>query len=148
MSENRDSALRIQIREGMMVLGMDGDALGRVFEVGDHALALERGAFLPHEWTASFSEVDRVDERGVWLRHGRASMERVSDAFSGPIERYRQAAEDSPIHGWTGFNPPAVSHEESGHPPPSGPEGDRSASPPPRGTDEALISGKKPPFGR
>jgi hypothetical protein len=105
MAEDRDTAWRSQIREGMTVLGTDGDALGRVFEVGDHALALERGAFLPHEWTVSFTDVERVDEHGVWLRHGRASLEHVSDAFSGPIEAYRESAEASPIHQWSGFPP-------------------------------------------
>ena len=77
MADEREAALRARIHAGMTVLAMDGDALGQVFEVGEHALALERGTFLPHEWTASFTEVERVDEQGVWLRHGRGSLERV-----------------------------------------------------------------------
>src|SRR4029453_14635818 len=112
-----DTAWRSLIREGMTVLGMDGDALGRVFEIGDHALALERGAFFPHEWTASFTEIDRVDEQGVWLRHGRASLERVSDAFCGPTEAYRESAEASPIHQWSGVRPAGVPDEGGGAPP-------------------------------
>ena len=147
MAEEREAALRAHIHAGMTVLAMDGDALGQVFEVGEHALALERGAFLPHEWTASFTEVERVDEQGVWLRHGRGSLERVSDAFSGPVEQYRAAAEASPIHQWTGFRPPAVTHGEAGHPLPSS-GGERSESSPDRATDEPLIPGRYSPSER
>jgi hypothetical protein len=145
MPEDRDTAWRAQIREGMTVLGMDGDALGRVFEVGDRALALERGAFLPNEWTASFTEVERVDEHGVWLRHGRASLERVSDAFCGPTDAYREAAEASPIHQWSGFRPPAVTHEEVGHSPTPTDEPSESS---PEATDPPLIPGQNPPYER
>ena len=120
MSENWEADLRAVIHVGMQVLGMDGGPLGQVFDVGDHAIALERGAFLPHEWTASLAEVERVDDRGVWLKHGTGSLERISDAFCGPIEQYRAAAEASPIHHWSGFRPPAVSHLETTEAPPSG----------------------------
>ncbi|HET9038086.1 MAG TPA: hypothetical protein VFN45_17865 [Myxococcaceae bacterium] len=139
MAEDPDTAWRSLIREGMTVLGMDGDALGRVFEIGDHALALERGAFFPHEWTASFTEIDRVDEQGVWLRHGRASLERVSDAFCGPTEAYRESAEASPIHQWSGFRPTAVTHEEGSPPPASSAE---------QAADEPLIPGQNSPSER
>jgi hypothetical protein len=145
MAEDRDTAWQSQIREGMTVLGMDGEALGRVFDVGDHALALERGAFLPHEWTAAFTEVERVDEHGVWLRQGRASLERVSDAFCGPIDAYREAAEDSPIHQWSGFRPPAVTHGAVGHPPSPTGEGSESS---PEATDPPLIPGQNSPSER
>lgn len=149
MAEDREAELRARIHQGMTVLGMDGGALGRVFDVGEHGLALERGAFLPHEWTASFVEVERVDESGVWLRHGRGSLERISDAFSGPIEPYRAAAEASPIHQWTGFRPPAVGHGEAGHPPPGGPlptsETGHPESSPVRATDEPPIPGGDSP---
>ena len=137
MADEREAELRARIHAGMKVLAMDGDALGEVFEVGDHALALERGAFLPQEWTASFTEIERVDEQGVWLRHGRASLERVSDAFCGPIEAYRESAEASPLHQWSGFRPPAVTHEEAGHPPASS-----------EATDEPLIPGQNRPSDR
>ena len=113
MTADRDATLRTQIHEGMAVLAMDGDQLGHVFDIGGHALALERGSFLPQEWTADFSEVERVDERGVWLRNGRGSLQRVSDAFCGPTEAYRASAEASPIHQWSGFRPPAVAHDET-----------------------------------
>ena len=121
--------LRSRIHAGMPVRAMDGDVLGHVYEVGDHAVAVERGAFYPHEWRASFSEVDRVDQTGVWLRHGRGSLERISDAFCGPSDAYRAAAEASPIYHSTLFSPPAVAHAEA--PPP--------AAPPP---------GEKPPSDR
>jgi hypothetical protein len=139
MADQREADLRARIHAGMKVLAMDGDALGEVFEVGDHALALERGAFLPHEWTASFTEVERVDEQGVWLRHGRASLERVSDAFCGPTEAYRESAEASPIHQWSGFRPTAVTHEEGDHPPASSAE---------QAADEPLIPGQNLPSDR
>jgi len=139
MAEERDVPWRSLIREGMTVLGVDGDALGRVFEIGDHALALERGAFFPHEWTASFTEIERVDEQGVWLRHGRASLERISDAFCGPTEAYRESAEASPIHQWSGFRPTAVTHEEGVHPPTSAAE---------QAADEPLIPGQNLPSDR
>ena len=108
------SELRSRIHQGMAVLGMDGDVLGHVYDVGDHALAVERGAFFPREWRASFTEVARVDEGGVWLLHGWGSLVRVSDAFCGPSEPYRAAAEASPMYRPTVFTPPAVSQGESG----------------------------------
>ena len=107
MTDDSNEVLQERIHEGMTVLAMDGDALGRVCEVGDHGLALERGV---HEWKVSFIEVDRVDERGVWLRHGRGSLESVKAFYSGPTEAYREAAEASPCVWWKGFDRPAVSH--------------------------------------
>jgi hypothetical protein len=106
MSSESNEVLQNRIQEGMTVLAMDGAPLGRVCEVGDHALALERGI---HEWKVSFLEVDRVDERGVWLRHGSGSMETVKAFYSGPIEAYRESAEGSPCVR-KGFDRPAVSH--------------------------------------
>jgi hypothetical protein len=111
---------REQIHVGMTVRGMDGEPLGHVFEVGEHALALQRGAFLPREWRATFIEVDHVDDQGVWLRHGRGSLERISDAFCGPTKRYRAACEDSPIYRDTLFSPPAVAESEPEDPVPQG----------------------------
>ena len=112
-------ALRAQIHPGMAVLGMDGGELGRVFSVGDHALALERGAFFCREWRASFAEVERVDELGVWLSHGRGSLEKISDAFCGPTDAYRPAAEASPIYRSTLFVPSATASEEPAAPLPA-----------------------------
>ena len=145
--EERDQALRERIHLGMPVLGMDGDALGRVFDVGEHALALERGNFFPREWTASFIEVAGVNDRGVWLRHGRGSLERVQGAFAGPAEWYREAAAASPIHQWAGFDPPAVAQGPAGHPPPSDwlPTSPERAEPPPVRADDADTPGESPP---
>ena len=124
------SELRSRIHPGMAVLAMDGDVLGHVYDVGDHALAVERGAFFPREWRASFTEVDRVDEAGVWLRHGWGSLVRVSDTFCGPSDAYRAAAEASPMYRPTVFTPPAVSQGEPGPP------------------DQAPVPGDKKPSGR
>ena len=132
MAEQENEGLQTRIHQGMNVLAPDGDVLGHVYEVGDHALAVQRGAFYPHEWRASFTEVVRVDEGGVWLRHGRGSLERISDAFCGPTEQYRAAAEASPIYHATLFNPPAVSHGE----------------PPAAGAGTASSPGEKPPSKR
>jgi len=107
MSHEANEVLQHRIHEGMTVLAMDGAPLGRVCEVGDHALALEHGI---REWRVSFLEVDRVDERGVWLRHGSGSLETVKAFYSGPIEAYRESAEASPCVRWKGFDRPAVSH--------------------------------------
>jgi hypothetical protein len=96
------------IRLYMPVLAMDATVLGHVFAVGRRFLALERGTFRPREWRASLEEVARVDEQGVWLKHGLGALEPVFGFFSGPIARYRPAADASPIHEWTGFDPPAV----------------------------------------
>jgi len=73
-----------------------------------------------------------VDAGGVWLRHGRGSLERISDAFCGPTDAYRAAVEASPIYRPTLFNSPAVSHDEA-------PAGEA-------GTDSSP--GEKPPSGR
>jgi len=132
MAEREIEEIRARIHEGMNVLAMDGDVLGHVYEVGDNAMAVERGAFFSREWTACFTEVDRVDAGGVWLRHGRGSLERISDAFCGPTDAYRAAVEASPIYRPTLFNRPAVSHDEA-------PAGEA-------GTDSSP--GEKPPSGR
>jgi hypothetical protein len=108
----RDQELQERIRIGMTVLAPDGDPLGQVFEVGEEALACERGAFFAREWKVLYAEVDRVDDRGVWLRHGQGSMERVSHgAYEGPIEAYQASADASPIHQWAEFDPPACGKE-------------------------------------
>ncbi len=111
-----------KVREGMPVLAMDGSFLGRVFAVSSRSLALEAGTFLPREWRTSLEEVVRVDDRGVWLAHGRGALERISDAFAGPADPYKAAADASPIHQWSGFDPPAVAPPEPGRPGPDGRE--------------------------
>lgn len=125
MSDEPNEVLEHRIHEGMTVMAMDGAPLGRVCEVGDHSLALEHGV---HEWKVSFIEVDRVDERGVWLRHGRGSLETVKAFYSGPIEAYRQPAEDSYCVRWKGFDRPAVSHATH-HAAPEAPPDEGAASP-------------------
>ncbi len=120
MSDESNEVLEHRIHEGMAVMAMDGAPLGRVCEVGDHALALEHGL---HEWKVSYIEVDRVDERGVWLRHGRGSLETVKVFYGGPIEAYRESAEDSPCVRWKGgFDRPAVSHATHPAAPEAAPE--------------------------
>ena len=87
----------------MTVLAMDGDALGRVCEVGDHALALERGT---HKWKVSFIEVARVDERGVWLRHGRKrSLEHVEAVLQRPHRGVPRGGRGLPVRPVEGFRP-------------------------------------------
>ena len=124
----RESELRSRIHQGMAVLAMDGDVLGHVYDVGEHALAVERGAFFPREWRASFTEVARVDEGGVWLQHGWGSLVRVSDAFCGPSDAYRAAAEASPMYRPSVFTPPAVSQGEPAHPESAPGPGDKTPS--------------------
>ena len=116
--ETKDVDLSL-IHIDMPVLSMDATVLGHVFAVGQHFLALERGLFRPREWRASLEEVERVDDRGVWLRNGVGSLEAVHGFYTGPIDRYRPAADASPIHRWTGYDPPAVDevHEPSGEQP-------------------------------
>ncbi len=90
-------------------------------------------------WRVSLSEVERVDERGVWLKRGRAALEPVSDTFAGPIEAYRAAADASPIHEWTRFDPPATV------PPPGGRGRTGPAAPEqPDGGDAADAPGDRP----
>jgi len=115
METNVDPSL---IHIDMPVLSMDATVLGHVFEVGHRYLALERGLFRPREWRASLDEVARIDERGVWLKNGLASLEAVHGFYTGPIDRYRPSADASPIHQWAHFDPPAVDEDEE----PSGEE--------------------------
>jgi hypothetical protein len=127
MSDESNEVLEHRIREGMTVMAMDGAPLGRVCEVGDHSLALEHGI---HEWKVSFIEVDRVDERGVWLRHGRGSLETVKVFYGGPIEAYRESAEASPSVRWKGgFDRPAVSHATHHAEPEARPEEEGAPAP-------------------
>ena len=119
------------IHEGMTVLANDGSVLGSVFAVGSHSFALERGFLHPREWRVGLDEIARIDERGVWLLHGREVLERISDAFSGPTEPYRAAAMASPMPGWTGFDPPAEADEEA-------PSGASAGTPSPGGTSTGV----------
>src|SRR5690349_15718150 len=133
---SRDQELQERIRIGMTVLAPDGDPLGQVFEVGEEALACERGAFFAREWKVLYAEVDRVDDRGVWLRHGRGSMERVSHgAYEGPTEAYQASAGASPVHQWAEFDPPACGKEHH-------PAADSSSAATPPAMDEAGVPGK------
>jgi hypothetical protein len=117
MSDPSREQLHTRIRIGMTVLAPDGDRLGQVFEIGEEALACERGAFFAREWKVSYDEVDHVDDAGVWLRHGRGSMERVSHgAYEGPIEAYQASAGASPVHQWAEFDPPACGKEHTAAP--------------------------------
>lgn len=133
--QSRDQEWQNRIRIGMTVLAPDGDTLGQVFEIGEEALACERGAFFAREWKVSYAEVDHVDDRGVWLRHGRGSLERVSHgAYEGPTERYQASAGASPIHEWAEFDPPACGKEHH-------PAADASRADAPAATDEGGVPG-------
>jgi hypothetical protein len=117
MSDPSRDPVHTRIRIGMTVLAPDGDRLGQVFEIGEEALACERGAFFAREWKVSYAEVDHVDDQGVWLRHGRGSLERVSHgAYEGPIEAYQASAGASPVHQWAEFDPPACGKEHTTSP--------------------------------
>jgi hypothetical protein len=71
-----------RIREGMFVRSADGKRLGRVALVGERDFQIEKGAFFPTEYVASFDEVKGIRDDEVVLVHERKRFQQrdVADA--------------------------------------------------------------------
>ncbi|MGA9521164.1 MAG: hypothetical protein WBV82_06855 [Myxococcaceae bacterium] len=76
---------RGQIREGMIVRSADGAKLGRVALLGEHDFQVEKGAFFPREYVASYAEVAEIREDEVILNLDRTTF-RTSDPGTGVTE--------------------------------------------------------------
>jgi hypothetical protein len=63
------------IREGMTVYSKDGKKLGKIVELDDDTLVVEKGLFFRKDHVADVADVDRVKDGEVWLRRSAAEIE-------------------------------------------------------------------------
>jgi hypothetical protein len=63
------------LREGMTVYSKDGKKLGKIVELDDDTLVVEKGLFFRKDHVADVADVDRVHEGEVWLRSSAADIE-------------------------------------------------------------------------
>lgn len=71
---------RSEIQKGMKVRGNDGHVLGRIIDMTDKELIVEKGLIRRHDFAVSLDDVREVLHGEVVLRHGRDSL------FSAPRE--------------------------------------------------------------
>ncbi|MCP3169039.1 hypothetical protein [Myxococcus qinghaiensis] len=71
---------RAEIQKGMKVRGNDGHAIGRIIDITEKELIVEKGLLRRHDFAVSFDDVTEVLHGEVVLRHGRDSL------FSAPRE--------------------------------------------------------------
>ncbi len=76
---------RHHIREGMVVRSADGAKLGRVALLGDHDFQVEKGAFFPREYVASYGEVAGIRDDEVILKLDKSTF-KTSDPGTGLTE--------------------------------------------------------------
>ncbi len=70
-------AQRFDIRPGMVVRSMDGEALGRVFAVTEARFEIEKGVFSPEDYAIDFADVQEIRDGEIFLVHGRADLRRA-----------------------------------------------------------------------
>jgi hypothetical protein len=71
---------RSEIQKGMKVRGNDGHVLGRIIDMTDKELIVEKGLIRRHDFAISLDDVREVLHGEVVLNHGRDSL------FSAPRE--------------------------------------------------------------
>ncbi|GHG78928.1 DUF2171 domain-containing protein [Comamonas sp. JC664] len=71
---------RSEIHKGMKVRGNDGHVLGRIVELRQDELIVEKGLIRRHDFAVSLADVREVVDGEVVLNHGRDSL------FSAPRE--------------------------------------------------------------
>ncbi len=76
---------RGHIREGMIVRSSDGAKLGRVALLGEHDFQVEKGAFFPREYVASYGEIAGIRDDEVILKLDKTAF-RTTDPGTGVTE--------------------------------------------------------------
>ncbi|NMO18169.1 hypothetical protein HPC49_32325 [Pyxidicoccus fallax] len=71
---------RSEIHKGMKVRGNDGHTIGRIIDMNDKELIVEKGFIRRHDFAVSLEDVREVIHGEVVLNHGRDSL------FSAPRE--------------------------------------------------------------
>ncbi|MFY1829554.1 hypothetical protein ACN47A_26810 [Myxococcus fulvus] len=71
---------RAEIHKGMKVRGNDGHVVGRIVDITEKELIVEKGLLRRHDFAVSFDDVSEVLHGEVVLHHGRDSL------FSAPRE--------------------------------------------------------------
>lgn len=71
---------RSEIQKGMTVRSIDGHKLGRIVEIKDEELIVERGFLRRRDFAVGLSDVREVAHGEVFLQHGQDSL------FSAPRE--------------------------------------------------------------
>lgn len=69
-----------EIHKGMKVRGNDGHTIGRIIDVTDKELIVEKGVLRKHDFAVSMADVREVLHGEVVLNHGPDSL------FSAPRE--------------------------------------------------------------
>lgn len=71
---------RSEIHKGMKVRGNDGHVIGRIIDINDKELIVEKGLIRRHDFAIALEDVCEVLHGEVVLNHGRDSL------FSAPRE--------------------------------------------------------------
>jgi hypothetical protein len=71
---------RSEIHKGMKVRGNDGHIIGRIIEMTEDELIVEKGFFRHQDFSVSMADVREVLDGEVLLNHGRDSL------FAAPRE--------------------------------------------------------------
>ena len=71
---------RSEIHKGMTVRSIDGHKLGRIVDITDEELIVEKGFFRRRDFVVRLSDVREVTHGEVFLQHGQDSL------FSSPRE--------------------------------------------------------------
>jgi uncharacterized protein (TIGR02271 family) len=83
------------IREGMDAYSYDGEKLGKVVEMYDDSLTIEKGFFFPKDFTVRYDDVKDVKGDTLILKHDRASFSDWKDnRYQGWDEYDRNAKSD------------------------------------------------------
>ncbi|WP_224362793.1 PRC-barrel domain-containing protein [Hyalangium versicolor] len=82
---------RSEIQKGMTVRSIDGHKLGRIVDITDEELIVEKGFFRRRDFAVRFSDVREVAHGEVLLQHGQDSL------FAAPREVPHQVHSRKPL---------------------------------------------------
>jgi hypothetical protein len=67
------------IREGMTVYSKDGKKLGKIVELDDDTLVVEKGLFFRKDHVVDVADVERAQDGEIWLRRSAAEVEAAAE---------------------------------------------------------------------
>jgi uncharacterized protein (TIGR02271 family) len=67
------------LREGLNAYNREGDKLGRIVELKDEYLTVEKGVFFPKDFTFRYDDIVEVHDGSITLSRGRKELENWKD---------------------------------------------------------------------
>ena len=72
------------VREGVTVIGRDGEELGRAVGFDENSFTVQKGRFFPKDFTLRYDDIHEYKDGNIYLTHGTAELDEwKSDSYKG-----------------------------------------------------------------